>query len=80
MVFEKVHEVISFKQKLWLKPYIEFNTQKKATAEYDFDKELRKSINCSFYGKTKQNVRNRLKLDIIKKYDKLMKSQSKKNI
>ena len=38
MIVEKVYEVISFKQKLWLKPYIDFNTQKRAAvAIHDFD-------------------------------------------
>ena len=33
MVAEKVHDVISFKQGLRLKPYIDFNTKKKAVAK-----------------------------------------------
>ena len=29
MVFEKTHEIISFRQSKWLENYIKFNTQKK---------------------------------------------------
>ena len=79
MFGEKVHDVISYKQKPWLKPYIDFNTNKRASAKNDFDKDLPKSMNCSFYGKTMGNIRNRLELKFIKKDDddKMVKMQSK---
>ena len=32
----KVHNIISFKQKTWLKEYIDFNTEKRKQAKNDF--------------------------------------------
>ena len=79
MVDEKVHGVISFEQSRWLKPYIRFNTQKRALAKIEFEKEMPKGKNCSFSCKTMENVRNRLKIKLIEKHEdaKMMKMQSK---
>ena len=33
-----VHNVISFKQKTWLEPYISFNTEKRKQAKKEFEK------------------------------------------
>ena len=76
-VVEKVHEVLSLYQKPWLKTYIDFDT-KKTAAKIDYDKNLPKSMNCCFYGKTLENVRNRVKTEFIKKDDdnKLVKMHS----
>ena len=69
MIVDKVHNVISFKQSRWLKKYISFNTQKRNKAKNDFEKDFHKLLNNAFYGKTMENVRNRLKIKIIKKDD-----------
>ena len=51
----KLHEVITFKQSAWMKPYIEFNSIKRAQAKNDFEKGfLQIDEQCSFwknYGK-----------------------------
>ena len=62
MVVEKVQEVISFKQSKWLEKYIIFNTQKRNKAKNDFEKDFYKLLKNAFYGKTLENVRNRLKI------------------
>ena len=36
----KVHNIISFKQKPWLKEYIDFNTEKITEAKNEFEKDL----------------------------------------
>ena len=69
MVVEKVHEVISFKQSKWLEKYINFNRQKRNKAKNDFEKDFYKFLNNAFYGKTMENVRNRLKIEFIEKDD-----------
>ena len=79
MVVDKVHNIISFKQSKWLEKYISFNTQKRNEAKNDFEKDFYKLLNNAFYGKTMENVRNRLKIKFIKKddYREIIKHQSK---
>ena len=79
MIVEKVHEIISFKQSKWLEKYINFNTQKRNKAVKDFEKDFYKLLNNAFYGKTMENVRNRLKTKFFKKddYREIIKEQSK---
>ena len=67
MIVDKVHNIISFRQSMWLKKYINFNTQKRNEAVNDFEKDFYKLLNNAFYGKTMENVRNRLKIKFIKK-------------
>ena len=69
MVVGKIHEVISFTQSKWLEKYINFNTQKRNKAVNDFEKDFYKLLTNAFYGKTMENVRNRLKIKFNKKDD-----------
>ena len=79
MIIDKVHNIILFKQSKWLEKYINFNTQKRNKAKNDFEKDFHKLLNNAFYGKTMENVRNRLKIKFIKKddYREIIKQQSK---
>ena len=79
MIVDKVHNIISFRQSRWLEKYINFNTQKRNQAVNDFEEDFYKLINNAFYGKTMENVGNRLKLKFIKKdeYREIIKQQSK---
>ena len=67
MVVDKVHEIISSRQSKWLEKYISFNTQKRNQAVIDFEKDFYKLLNNAFFGKTIENVRNRSKVEIIKR-------------
>ena len=64
-----VNEIISFKQNKWLQNYKTFDTQKRNKAVSDFEKDFYKLLNNAFYGNTMENVRNRLKIEFIKKED-----------
>ena len=79
MIVDEVHGIISVKQSKWLEEYINFNTQKRNQAVNDFEKDFNRLLNNAFYGKTLENVRNRLKIEFIKKADtdKIIKEQSK---
>ena len=66
---ENVHEIKSFKQSKWLENYINFKTQKRNQAVNDFEKDFYKLLYNEFYGKTMENVRNRIKVEFIKKDD-----------
>ena len=79
MKLENTHNVISIKQSRWLEKYISFNTQRRNKAKNDFEKDFYKLLNDAFHGKTMENVRNRIKVEVIKKddTDKIIKQQSK---
>ena len=76
---KEVLRVITFKQSKWLEKYIDFDTQNRNQAVNDFEKDFYRLINNAFYGKTMENVRNRCKIEIIKRdnYDKILKQQKK---
>ena len=79
MVIDKIHEIISFKQSKWLEKYINFNTLKRNKAKKDFEKDFYNLLNNAFYGKTMENVRNRLGLKFFRKdeYKDIIKYQSR---
>ena len=79
LIVDEVHDIISFRQSRWSENYINFNTQKRNRAKNDFEKDLYNLLNNAFFGKTMENVQNRLKIKLIKKddYRELIKQQSK---
>ena len=40
MILKKVHRVIKFNQKAWIKPYIDMNTRLRKKAKNNFEKDL----------------------------------------
>ena len=65
----KVHTVYKFKQSRWLAKYIKYNTEQRSKAKTEFEKHFYKLMNNSFYGKTIENIRKRLNLELIDKSD-----------
>ena len=63
-VLRKVHRILEFKQIAWMKPYIDFNTQKRKEATNEADKNLFKLLNNVVYGKTMENMRKIIKIRI----------------
>ena len=64
--FKKIHRILKSKQKYWMKPYIDLNTQKRKEATNDANKNPFKLLNNPTYGKTMENMRKRIKIRIVK--------------
>ena len=61
----KFHETKSFKQSKWSEKYMHFRRQERNLAKKDFERDFCKFLNKAFYGKTKENVRNLIKIEIL---------------
>ena len=66
MKFKKIHRILKFKQKDWMKPYIDFTTKKGKEAANDADKNYFKLLNNAVYGKPMGNLRKRIKIRVAK--------------
>ena len=77
---KKVHRVIQFNQKAWLKPYIDINKKiKKKKQKINLKKDFFKLMNNSVFRKTMENVRKHRDVRLVKTEGKRNKLASEPN-
>ena len=76
---KKIHKVLSFHQSPWMRPYINFCCEQRKLSSSNFQKDFWKLMMNSVFGKSMENVRERIRLELVSNPEKALKLFAKPN-
>ena len=79
LILKRVHRVIQFNQRGWLKPYIDMNAGLRKEAKNEFEKDFFKLMNNSVFGKTMESMRKHRDIKLVTADEKRNKLVSEPN-
>ena len=74
-----IHRGIKFNERAWLKDYIQLNTDLRTKGTTEFEKDFFKLMSNSVFGKTMENIRNRVDVRLFTEENELEKLAKKPN-